>query len=202
MVDPKTRRRRRVSFPNAPPKRSRGPSAGTVGDSQRRTTGMGHSANLLCLRVSRAQTSNFLEVEGRLLNLLQGDRHPPTPLRTRQLALNQFVGVPGRYRVAKWLSQCVDVSKSIAAIFHKHPRGFCVHRNIPHGWSFLHRTHQIRRQSELAQEPPLVIESIVEHKDRLVRPLLEILKFLPLYFRDSRVRECTNQPLGEVSEVQ
>jgi hypothetical protein len=74
MVDPQTRRRRRVSFPNAPPKKW---AAGTVGDSQRRPNGMGHSADLRSLRETRVQTSDSLEFEGRLLNLLQGCMRPP-----------------------------------------------------------------------------------------------------------------------------
>ena len=94
MVDPQTRGRRRVPFPNAPPKRGRGPSAGTVGDSQWRTNGMGHSADLRSLRETRFQTSDSLEFEGSMLNLLQGYMRPLTPHRTRKLALNQFVGVP------------------------------------------------------------------------------------------------------------
>jgi hypothetical protein len=67
MVDPQTRRRRRVSFPNASRKKW---AAGTIGDGQRRTNGMGHSADLRSLRETRVQTSDSLEFEVSLLNLL------------------------------------------------------------------------------------------------------------------------------------
>jgi hypothetical protein len=117
IVDTQTRRRRRV--PNAPPRRARAPSAGTICYGQRPTSGVRHSTDLRSLRKPGFQSSHLLEIEGGTLHLIQAYRRPLIPHR-RNSALNQFEGVPGGDRVSKRVRQCAYVSKSIALVLDDH----------------------------------------------------------------------------------